>query len=161
MAVASAKLRFYRQSPKKVRQVVDILRGLNVPAAEAQLEVLPKRAARALQKLLNSAIANAQNLETGKEKDKLPKDRLYISEIRVDQGPTYKRFRARAHGRAGAIRKRSSHISLILDERIKTEAETKPAKSAKPAANKKDKKEDKQEKKVVKSAAKPKVKKKI
>lgn len=115
MAIAKAKLRFYRQSPRKVRQVVDILRGLDVASAEAQLEVLPKRAALALQKLLASAVANAEN--TGDDKDKVSKQDLYISEIRVDQGPTYKRFRPRAHGRAGMIRKRTSHISLVLDQK--------------------------------------------
>ncbi len=118
MAVAKAKLRFYRQSPRKVRQVVDILRGLDVTAAETQLQVLPKRAARTLQKLLASAVANAENVEDGKEK--VTKENLFISDIRVDQGPTYKRFRARAHGRAGMIRKRTSHILLVLDERKKT-----------------------------------------
>jgi large subunit ribosomal protein L22 len=156
MAVASAKLRFYRQSPKKVRQVVDILRGLSVPAAEAQLGVLPKRAAKALQKLLNSAIANAQNSEDGKEKDKISKDRLFISEIRVDQGPTYKRFRARAHGRAGVIRKRTSHVSLILDERVKTGSEKAAAKPAEPTADKEDQKKEKKEKKLVKKLIKSK-----
>lgn len=158
MAVASAKLRFYRQSPKKVRQVVDILRGLDVTAAEAELEVLPKRAARALQKLLNSAIANAENIEEGKEKEKITKDRLFISEIRVDQGPTYKRFRARAHGRAGVIRKRTSHVSLVLDERIKAGVGTKAVKSTKLNTDKKHNKEDKKDKKLVKVKDKKKTK---
>jgi large subunit ribosomal protein L22 len=115
MATAKAKLRFYRQSPRKVRQVVNILRGLDVTAAEAQLEVLPKRASRALLKLLNSAVANALNGEESKEK--ISKDQLYISEIRVDQGPVYKRYMPKAHGRATTIRKRTSHISLVLDVR--------------------------------------------
>ena len=115
MAIAKAKLRFYRQSPRKVRQVVDLLRGLDVTAAEAQLEVLPKRASRALLKLLNSAVANALNGE--ETKDKPNKEQLYISEIKVDQGPVYKRFMPKAHGRATTIRKRTSHISLVLEVR--------------------------------------------
>ena len=109
----TAKLRFYRQSPKKVRQVVDLIRGHNVVSAQAQLKALPKRAALAIAKLLASAVANAEN----REENKLDRKDLFIKEIKVDQGPTFKRFRPRAHGRASMIRKRTSHVSIVLDER--------------------------------------------
>lgn len=98
-------------SPRKVRLVVDLIRGLDVDDAEVQLQHHAKRGATPILKLLRSAIANAQhnfNLNRGN---------LFISEIRVDEGPTLKRFRPRAFGRAGTIRKRTSHIMLALEER--------------------------------------------
>jgi len=113
MNEVTAKLRFYRQSPKKVRQVVDLIRGRDVTLAQSQLNALPKRAALAVAKLLASAVANAEN----REKDKLDRKDLFVKEIKVDQGPTYKRFRPRAHGRASMIRKRTSHVSIVLAER--------------------------------------------
>jgi large subunit ribosomal protein L22 len=108
-----AKLRFYRQSPKKVRQVVDLIRGRSVPVAQAQLKALPKKSALAIAKLLASAVANAEN----RDENKLESKDLFIKEIKVDQGPTYKRFRPRAHGRASMIRKRTSHVSIVLGEK--------------------------------------------
>lgn len=106
----SAKLRFLRMSPQKVRLVVDIVRGLPVERAEHQLLFSRKGASQPVIKLLKSAIANAEN------NFKLNKDNLFIKKITVDEGPTLKRWRARAFGRAGMIRKRSSHITIILDE---------------------------------------------
>jgi large subunit ribosomal protein L22 len=106
----SAKLRFLRMSPRKVRLVVDVIRDLPVEEAENQLVFLNKKAGRPVLKLLKSAIANAEN------NSKLSKDNLYIKKITVDQGPTLKRWRARAFGRAAMIRKQSSHITIILDE---------------------------------------------
>jgi large subunit ribosomal protein L22 len=105
-----AQLRFLRMSPRKVRLVVDLIRGLGVEEAEYQLQFLNKAAARPVLKLLQSAIANAEN------NNKLAKDNLYIKRIMVDQGPTLKRWRPRAFGRAAEIRKRSSHVTVILDE---------------------------------------------
>ena len=81
---------------------------------------------------------------------------MFISEIKVDQGPTYKRFRARAHGRAGVIRKRTSHVSLVLDERIKTGTKV----ATNPSIPTADKKDEKKEKKAIKGLAKLKGKKK-
>ncbi len=103
-------------SPRKVRLVVDLVRGLPVADADAQLEFFRKAAALPVRKLLQSAIANATHnfqLEAGA---------LRIKEIRVDGGPVLKRARPRAMGRSAPIRKRTSHISIILtDGRAKEE----------------------------------------
>ncbi len=109
MRTAKAKLRYLRISPKKVRLVADLIRGMPVNRALAQLYLLPNRAAKPLFKLLNSAIANAQNKNLAKEK-------LFISEIRVDQGPSLKRYRFEARGRVHLIKKKSTHVSLCLAE---------------------------------------------
>jgi len=107
-----AKAKYIRRSPKKVRLVVDIIRGLDVSTAENQLKFMNKGAVEPILKLLNSVVANAEhNFE-------LKKDNLYIKEIRVDQGPTLKRWMPRAMGRATTIRKRSSHISVVLSEKV-------------------------------------------
>ncbi len=110
-----AKLRYLRMSPRKVRLVVDVIRGMEVNKALAQLRVINKWAAQPLAKLLQSAVANAKN------NFELEKDNLYIKEIRVDEGPTLHRWQPRARGRATPIRKRSSHISVVLDEINPTE----------------------------------------
>lgn len=106
-----AKLSFLRQSPKKVRLVVDSVRGMNAELAREQLQFTNKRAARPVLKLLESAIANARNNFNLKDTT------LYIKRIAVDEGPTLKRYKPRAHGRATPIRKRTSHVSIVLDEK--------------------------------------------
>ena len=105
-----AKLRYLRTSPKKVRLVIDLIRGLEVGAAEHQLTFLNKGSSLTVLKLLKSAIANAEN------NFKLSADNLYIKKITADQGPTLKRWKARAFGRASEIRKKSSHITIVLGE---------------------------------------------
>ena len=111
MDVAKAKLRFLRMSPRKVRLVADLVRGMDVDQAIGQLRFSPKLAARPVRKLIESAAANAtQNHE-------MERSLLFVQEIRVNDGPTLRRFRPRAHGRAGAIRKRSSHIYVTLAQR--------------------------------------------
>lgn len=105
-----AKLRFLRIAPRKVRLVADLIRAKSALAAESQLSFMPKGSARPMLKLLNSAVANAEN------NFKLKKDNLYIKRIMVDEGPKLKRWRPRAFGRAAPILKRSSHITIILDE---------------------------------------------
>ena len=107
-----AKLNHFRMSPRKVRLVADMVRGMDVRDAEAHLERSRKRAATPLHKLLRSAIANA-----GHNFQKEP-GRLFIQSLTVDGGPTLKRFRARAFGRAADIHKHTSHITLILGERV-------------------------------------------
>lgn len=111
-----AQAKFIRQSPRKVRLVVDLIKGLSVEAAKDQLAILPKRAAATVLKLLNSAAANA------KHNKQLEAENLYVARAFVDQGPTIKRFRPRAFGRAGAIRKRTSHITIVLSEKVVKEA---------------------------------------
>ncbi len=104
-------LRYARISPYKMRLVVNLIRGKGVNEALAILQFTPKKGARLLLKLLRSAIANAsQNRE-------VEEDKLYVEKVYVDEGPTWKRIRPRAMGRANLIRKRTSHITLILGER--------------------------------------------
>jgi large subunit ribosomal protein L22 len=105
-----AKLRFVRVSPRKARLVADLIRGKGSEEAMNILTFTKKAAAKILIKLLKSAIANATQKKT------IDIDRLYVKKIAVDQGPTMKRFQPRAMGRATMIRKRSSHITIILDE---------------------------------------------
>ncbi|MBD3248176.1 50S ribosomal protein L22 [Candidatus Falkowbacteria bacterium] len=105
---ASAK--HIKISPKKVRLVVDAVRGMEVNKALSQLKFINKKAALPVSKLVNSAIANAvHNYE-------LDKNNLFVKEIKVDEGLTMKRWMPRAHGRATPIRKRTSHIALTLGE---------------------------------------------
>ncbi len=90
---------------------MDLIRGLDVAAARLQLSVLPKRGAGIVLKVLNSAAANAEH------NHQLKLDNLYVAKAFVDQGPTLKRFTAKAFGRGATIRKRTSHITLVLDDK--------------------------------------------
>lgn len=108
MAV-TAKLRYLRIAPRKVRLVTDLIRGKKISEALTILQFATKRAALPLQKLLKQAIANAKH-NFGFEENN-----LYISKITVDEGPKLKRWMPRARGRASEIQKKTSHISLILD----------------------------------------------
>jgi large subunit ribosomal protein L22 len=125
--MVKAELNNYRQSPRKVRLIVDAIRGKNVNDAITTLTFMVKRGALPVQKLLESAMANAThnfNLKT---------DNLFIKEITVDQGPILKRWRARARGRASSIHKHTSHIKLVLAEKDveKTVKSVKTEKTAK------------------------------
>lgn len=102
-----------------MRALADLIRGLDVVSAQTQLQFANKAAAKPLLKLLNSSIANAEN------NHQLEKTNLYIKEIRVDQGPTLKRWQPKAHGRATPIRKRSCHINIVLAEKVPTQAKAK------------------------------------
>ena len=105
-----ARLRFTRIAPRKARLVADLIRGKGSEEALSVLTFTPKAAARIIIKLLKSAVANAAQ-------KKIDVDHLYVKTITVDQGPTMKRFMPRALGRATTIRKRTSHITIVLDER--------------------------------------------
>lgn len=107
---AKAIARYIRMSPRKVRLLADLIRGKTVVDAEVQLQMALKTSKGPLLKLLQSALANAK----GK---KMEEAKLYVKSITVDGGPTLKRFRARAFGRAAPIRKRTSHITLVLGEK--------------------------------------------
>jgi len=108
---AKAVAKYVRISPRKVRQVINIVRGKNVQEAYAILRFMPKAAAREVLKVLKSAVANAEhNYEMDTQS-------LYISKIFVDQGPTLKRYNPRAMGRADLIRKRTSHITVVVSEK--------------------------------------------
>jgi large subunit ribosomal protein L22 len=131
-----AKLRHLRISPRKVRLVTDLVKGLSVEEAERQLKFLNKRAARPILKLLNSAVANAQHNAS------LAKEGLYVKDIAVEPGPSLKRWRPRAMGRATPIMKRTSHITIILDQKegIPAPTPTKPTEAVIPEPVKKEEK---------------------
>lgn len=107
-----AKAKYIRISPRKVRLVADLVRGLKLTAALDQLKFSSKHAAKPLQKLIDSAAANAVN------NFELDKNNLFIKEVMVDEGPTLDRWMPRARGRATPIRKRTSHINLVLGELV-------------------------------------------
>jgi large subunit ribosomal protein L22 len=108
---AKAVLRTIRIAPRKVRLVVDLIRGKQVGEAIAILRHTPKTASPVVEKLLKSAIANAEHNYD------MDVNSLYIEKVFVDEGPTLKRFRPRAQGRASAINKRTSHITLVVSEK--------------------------------------------
>jgi len=107
-----ATAKFIRRSPRKVRLVMDTVRGKQVDEAMAILRFLPQGASREILNVVKSAAANAEN-----NFQMAPED-LYIKRIYADEGPTFKRFRARARGMASPILKRTSHITVIVEERI-------------------------------------------
>jgi large subunit ribosomal protein L22 len=121
---AIARLRFLRMAPRKTRVMVDAIRGRSVPDALATLRFTPRVAARVVEKVLRSAVANAQQ----GSKDLGDADNLRISRAFVDNAPTLKRFQPRAQGRAFSIHKRMSHITIAV-----TPIEIKPKKVAPPA----------------------------
>jgi large subunit ribosomal protein L22 len=105
---ARAQVRFARHTPMKARRVVDLIRGLPASEAQAVLQFAPQSASETVYKVLSSAIANAEH------NFKLDRDTLFVSRAWVDEGPTLKRFRPRAMGRATPIHKRTSHIAVAL-----------------------------------------------
>ncbi len=108
---ARAVARYVRVSPQKARLVVDLIRGKHVDEALTILAFSRKAVSRTISKVLKSALANAENTM------ELDVDRLYVKKAYVDQGPTMKRMRPRAMGRANVIKKRSSHITVVLEEK--------------------------------------------
>jgi large subunit ribosomal protein L22 len=105
-----AKLSQHRQSPRKVRLVTDLVSDKSVDEALRTLKFSTKRAAKPVAKLIESAVANAE------ENDGKRRDNLEIDTITVDQGPTLKRFQPRAQGRSTSIKKRTSHVAVTLTE---------------------------------------------
>jgi len=132
MTEVKAHNRHLSMSPRKVRIVVDVIRGMDAEPALAQLTYMSKAAARPVRKLLESAIANA------KHNNKLNVDNLFVKAIMVNQGPTIKRFRPRAMGASATILKRTSHVTVVLAPKVEP----------KPVAGKPEKKEEKTEKAV-------------
>jgi large subunit ribosomal protein L22 len=106
--VVRATSRYVRVAPRKARLVADQVRGLNIDAARALLQFSPRGAARDIGKLIDSAAANAENNHD------LVADEMRVAEITVDEGPTLRRYRPRALGRATPINKRTSHIAVAL-----------------------------------------------
>jgi large subunit ribosomal protein L22 len=103
-----AEAKYIRQSPYKVRRVLDNVRGLPVEDARDVLQLTNRRAAEPIMKVLNSAVANAEHNHA------LDEEELFVAEAYANEGPTLKRWRPRARGRATRIRKRTSHITIIL-----------------------------------------------
>lgn len=132
-----AYLKNYRQSPRKVRLVADMIRGKDINLALSSLDMLAKRASLPIKKLLSSAISNAVNMG-------ISRDNLFIKEFRVDKGIVMKRMMPAAMGSAHRINKRTSHLSVVLAE--------KPLKGAKvilkPDSKKKEKAEKTEEKEI-------------
>lgn len=108
---AKAHLRYVRIAPRKVKIVLDLIRGKDAKLAMAILKQTPKAASEHLEKLLKSAIANAENNHG------MDKDNLYVAECFVCPGPILKRIRPRAQGRAFRVLKRTSHITIVLKEK--------------------------------------------
>ena len=113
MVNITAKLRYLRISPRKVRLIADLIRGKKIEEAQNILNFTIKKASLPLLKLLKQAKANAKN------NFQLSESNLFITKILVDEGPKYKRWRARSHGKANEIQKKTSHITIVLDELVK------------------------------------------
>jgi large subunit ribosomal protein L22 len=107
--MAKAVLRRFRQSPRKVRMVADMIRGRKVDEALSILKFQPRKAARMLSKVLTSAIANAT------ENEKADADQLVVKGVAIDPGPVEKRWLARSMGRANRINRRTSHVTVTVD----------------------------------------------
>lgn len=125
MTQITAKLRFYRMGPKKMRLIADLIRGKRVERAQAVLGLLNKKGAQPVLKLLNSAVANAKHNHNIENKN------LIVKTIMVDGGPVLKRFMPKAHGRATPVRERTSHVTLVLEqltEKVKKEKVSKKTK---------------------------------
>jgi len=135
MVSVTAKLRYLRIAPRKVRLVADLIRGKTVEEAQTILNFTIKKTAQPLLKLLKSAIASA------KHNYQLEESNLYISKITVDEGPKLKRWRARARGMTSEIQKKTSHVTLVLEEIVKKPP--KKVKKVKPKVIKKEKVEEK------------------
>jgi large subunit ribosomal protein L22 len=116
---ARAQARYVRVTPMKARRVVDLIRGLSAAEAQAILKFAPQAASEPVGKVLASAVANAENNMN------LNPASLFVSEAYVDEGPTMKRFRPRAQGRAYRIRKRTSHITVVVESRSTSAAGSK------------------------------------
>ncbi len=112
MALATAKLKNYRQAPRKVRLLADLVRGKSAERALSLLAVLPKRASEPMVKLINSAVANSGTSAS----------ELYISAVQVNGGIVFKRMMPRARGRGAQILKRTSHITIALDKKAPKKA---------------------------------------
>ncbi|MBG65085.1 MAG: 50S ribosomal protein L22 [Flavobacteriales bacterium] len=114
--IAFAKLNNCPTSPRKMRLIADLIRGMDAEKALAELKLNPKEASSRMEKLLLSALANWEAKNEGKRMDQ---ENLFISEVKVDSGRMLKRIQPAPQGRAHRIRKRSNHVTLVVDSRIK------------------------------------------
>lgn len=111
--IANAKCRYLRVSPVKVRQVIALIRGKDVVTSQAILNHVRKGSGKCIGKVLNSAVSNAR--QKG-----LTEDQLFVSKIVADQGPAWKRYRAASFGRAAPIKKRTTHLTIELDLKMRS-----------------------------------------
>lgn len=135
MAQITAQLNKYRMAPRKVRAIVNLVKGKNVVQALAQLEYVIKRPSTGIIKVINSAVASAEN------NFNMVKDNLFIKDFLVNEGTKLKRFRPKGFGRASMIQKKTSHIKLVLGERVpglKRQESTQPKRAEKVYADKED-----------------------
>ena len=114
--IAFAKLNNCPTSPRKMRLIADLIRGMDADKALAELKLNPKEASGRMEKLLLSALSNWETKNEGKRMDQA---NLYVAEVRVDGGRMLKRIQPAPQGRAHRIRKRSNHVTLVVDSRIK------------------------------------------
>ena len=115
---ARAVAKYIRMSPRKVRQIIDLIRGKSVDEAINLLHFTPRRASGPVEKVLRSAVSNALNTEEG---TKLDPENFFVKTICVDQGPTMRRYRPGPMGRASLIRKRSCHVTVIVSDGVTNE----------------------------------------
>ena len=108
---AKAIAKYVRISPRKIRPICDLIRGKNANEALMILQFTPRAGAPVLHKVIKSAVANAEN------NHEMNVDKLYVADVYANQGPTLKRFRPHAQGRAFRINKRTSHITVVVKER--------------------------------------------
>ncbi|HLR58168.1 MAG TPA: 50S ribosomal protein L22 [Beutenbergiaceae bacterium] len=113
---AKAQARYVRVTPMKARRVVDTIRGKGASEALTQLEFAPQAAAKTISKVIGSAVANAR-FKADEASERFDEDDLVIAQAYVDEGPTLKRFRPRAQGRAAQVLKRTSHITVVVADR--------------------------------------------
>jgi large subunit ribosomal protein L22 len=110
---ARARAKYIRLSPRKISRVLDLVKGLTVNEALNKLHFTQKGAAIPIEKTIHSAVANLGNIEEGQRIDL---NDIYITEASVDHGPTLKRFRPMSMGRAGRIRKRTAHLTIVVED---------------------------------------------
>lgn len=108
---AKATAKYIRMSPRKARLVIDLIRGKGANEALAILKAIPNKPARPIYKVLHAAMANAEN------NFNMNRDALYVSKAYIDEGPVLRRYRPRARGMASRIRRRTSHITIVVSER--------------------------------------------
>ena len=116
---AKAQAKYVRCTPMKARRIVNVVRGKRAVEAVGMLRFAPQAAAVPVRKVIESAIANAR-FKAERDGERFDENDLYITEVYADEGPTLKRFRPRAHGRASRILKRTSHITVIVGDKSDT-----------------------------------------
>ena len=110
---AAARLKYLRMSPRKISRVLGLIKGLPVSEALNKLHFIRKDATVPIEKAIHSAVANLGNIEEGQ---RLDLNEIFITQAFVNQGPTLKRFRPMSMGRAGRLRKRTSHLTIIIED---------------------------------------------